>query len=112
MSKERQKMSLINRAKQFAPFDALKGLRERLRLVEYEHERIEFGDISEEKAQKISNVLANLDKNHIVKVTYVLDGHKYIEMGNAKLFIYDNYLEINKKRIDLLFIHDIELVEN
>ena len=38
-----------DRARQFAPFDALKGLQQALRLKEYEHDRIEKGDITEEK---------------------------------------------------------------
>ena len=35
----RQKMSRQERAKQFAPFDALKGLNDALRTVEAEHEK-------------------------------------------------------------------------
>lgn len=35
----RPKMPLSQRAKQFAPFDALTGLSERLRLAEEEHRR-------------------------------------------------------------------------
>ena len=35
----RPKMPLSQRAKQFAPFDALTGLSERLKLAEEEHER-------------------------------------------------------------------------
>lgn len=36
---ERNKMPQIERAKQFAPFDALKGLQEALRKKEKEHEQ-------------------------------------------------------------------------
>ena len=47
-------MSRQERAKQFAPFDALKGLHDALRLKEYEHERVQKGDMPEEKAEAIS----------------------------------------------------------
>ena len=45
------------RAKQFAPFDALKGLQQALRLKEYEHERVEKGDLSEEDVLRLSTIL-------------------------------------------------------
>ena len=49
-------MPRIERARQFAPFDALKGLSEALRIKEYEHDRILKGDLSEEKIlELISN---------------------------------------------------------
>lgn len=112
MPKERQKMSLENRAKQFAPFDSLKGLQTKLRLVEYEHERIDYGDISEDKAMKISDVLSKIDKNTIIKLAYINDGHKFIETGNAKLDIIEQYIEINKKKIELFSIYDVDIVDN
>ena len=37
---ERVKMSRSDRAKQFAPFDALKGLHETIKIKEYEHEAL------------------------------------------------------------------------
>lgn len=38
---ERVKMPRSKRSAQFAPFDALKGLQEALKLKEYEHARIQ-----------------------------------------------------------------------
>ncbi len=109
---ERTKMSLNDRAKQFAPFDALKGLRTKLRLVEYEHERVEKGDVSEEKAKKISDILLNLNKKQVLKVTYYCCGH-YMELkGNAKFDIEFNTLDILGKKIELSDIYDIDVIEN
>ena len=36
----RSKMPRVDRAKQFAPFDALKGLQDALRVKEFEHESL------------------------------------------------------------------------
>ena len=47
-------MKREQRAKQFAPFDPLKGLRDALRVKEYEHESIIRGEISEDDTVLIS----------------------------------------------------------
>lgn len=72
---ERTKMSRQMRAKQFAPFDALKGLSDALNLKEIEHDRIGRGDIQEEKASEISKTLISLEKEDVVQVVYFKDGH-------------------------------------
>ena len=64
------------RAAQFAPFDALKGLSEALRLVEYQREKIEKGEVNEETAQKISNILNEIDENTKLSIVYFEDGYK------------------------------------
>ena len=47
------RMNRQDRAKQFAPFDALRGLREALAAKEREHEKQERGDVSEDVAAEI-----------------------------------------------------------
>ena len=54
-------MPRVDRAKQFAPFDALKGLQDALRVKEYEHERVQRGEVQEEQASKISKILLRLE---------------------------------------------------
>lgn len=53
-------MTQAERAKQFAPFDAMKGLQEALRDREERHARVERHDISEEDIERNSSVLAML----------------------------------------------------
>ena len=53
-------MTQAERAKQFAPFDAMKGLQEALRDREERHARVERHDISEEDIERNSSVLAKL----------------------------------------------------
>lgn len=81
----REKMSRANRAKQFAPFDALKGLHDALRLKEYEHEKSQKGDLTEEQIEQISGVLLSLKKNDIIEVTYFDDGYEKTLLGQVKV---------------------------
>ena len=49
------------RAKQFMPFDAMKGLQEALRDREERHSRVEKHDISEEQMEKNSEIFMRLN---------------------------------------------------
>lgn len=101
------KMSRQMRAKQFSPFDALKGLQDALRLKEYQHERIVKGDLSEEKAIELSKTLLNLEKNDIVQVTYFENGHYLKVQGKVVLNVEDNTLSVDRKRLSLDDIFEI-----
>ena len=87
-------MPRSERAKQFAPFDALKGLHRALRLKEFEHERIEKEDLSDEKISEISEILNNLKFKDKVKIDYA-----------------EQKIEINHKCINFLNIMDISLLK-
>ena len=81
-----------DRARQFAPFDALKGLQQALRLKEYEHDRIEKGDITEEKIEEISKTLNDIEKGYDVEVTYFCDGYYKTLKGKSKVYVYEQKL--------------------
>lgn len=106
---ERIKMPRAMRAKQFAPFDALKGLQDALRLKEYQHEKILKGDMTEEKASELSDVLVNMKKGDVVKVMYFEDEHEKKIEGVIKLLIDEQAIQIEKKKISLDQVIDIEL---
>lgn len=82
---DRVKMSRSDRAKQFSPFDALKGLHETIKIKEYEHERIILGEMSEDEIREISSVLADLEKGDEVLVEFFRDGHKVELSGSVKI---------------------------
>ena len=65
-------MTQAERAKQFAPFDAMKGLQEALRDREERHARVERHDISEEQIEKNSEVLSRITKGTRVRVEVLL----------------------------------------
>ena len=104
-------MPRAQRAAQFAPFDALKGLHEALRIVEYNHERTVKGDITDEQSKKISDNLLRLDKNSIVKMVYFVDGHNFNYTGKIKLEIEKQTISFDKKSINLNDLVDLEIIE-
>lgn len=68
-------ISRLDRAKQFMPFDALKGLQEALRSKEIEYEKKR--ELSEEEQEKISAQLCLLDMGDNIKIKYYFHS-KYI----------------------------------
>jgi len=102
-------MQRIKRAAQFAPFDALKGLQDALRIKEYEHDRIMQGEVSEEKAKEISDKLLSLKKGDKVEVKYFDDGYYKTVSGSAKLIIEERVLKIDKIGIRLDCISELNI---
>lgn len=105
------KMSPNDRARQFLPFDALKGLKEALLIKDYEHERLKRRDLSEEKMNEISNTLIALENNDNVKITYFNDGSYKELTGRAKLKVEENIIMIDKQKIDLDDLYDIVILK-
>lgn len=96
------------RAKQFAPFDALKGLQEALRMEEYKHERTEKNDLSQEKIEEISTAISSLEKNDVVEVEYFEDGYYKTIKGKTKVNIIEQLLIIdNNTTISFSDIYNI-----
>lgn len=85
---ERVKISRQDRAKQFAPFDALKGLQETIKIKEYEHDRIVCGEMSEDEIKEISQTLLSLEKGDMVQLDFFRDGHIWNLSGTAKLDVF------------------------
>lgn len=104
-------MNREDRAKQFMPFDALKGLGEALRMKEYEVERVCKGDLCEEKIVEISKTLQNLKKLSIVEVKYFRDGHYFNYIGKVEIDISKQMLKCEKVVVDFNNIMDIKLLE-
>lgn len=82
---DRVKMPRGDRAKQFAPFDALKGLQETMRIKEYEHDRIVCGEMSEDEIKEITAVLCQLEKGDLVEISFFRDGHIIHLCGKSKI---------------------------
>ena len=70
-------MNKVARAKQFLPFDALKGLQEALREKEIEYE--EKKDLSEDTLNELNNKFNQIDNGSFVKITFYKNG-KYSEI--------------------------------
>ena len=97
-------MNRLERAKQFLPFDAVKGLQEALREKEIEHEeRIE---LAEESLEKLEEEFNKIEIGRKVKIKFYRDG-KYVEIiGNvSKINNIKKKLEVDfESKINYKFI--------
>ena len=104
-------MSHYDRAKQFAPFDALKGLKEALKMKEYQHDRQQKGDIPEEQIAIISSVLLKVEKKDIVRLFYFSDGYNKRIEGKAEIDIIQQNIKIDSEKISFEDILDIKILK-
>ncbi len=100
-------MSRQDRAKQFAPFDALKGLQAALRMKEYEHDKMLKGDLPEEKIEEISKTLLNLTKSDVVSAKYFSDGYYKTSSGKAKVEYENQIIKIGNLSINFSDLTDL-----
>lgn len=105
-SNARPKMSMANRAKQFAPFDALKGFQEALR--KKEKMPIPRKELADEKAEEINEKLKQLTTGKLITVVYYNDG-EYIQLTGTIIKIEKNkrYLQMAEIIIPIDDISDI-----
>ena len=71
------KMSPADRAKQFMPFDPLKGFREALK--QKEKIIVDKVELSDEAKEELDRVLHQINKNDMVTVVYFKD-HEYLQI--------------------------------
>lgn len=102
----------INRAAQFMPFDALKGLQEELRKREELHSRAEKREMDEETLNEISVMLGRIRKGDHIAVDFFYNGHSLKTNGNVvdkklteKILVLDNI------SIDFEDIYRIAIIE-
>ena len=98
----------VDRAKQFAPFEALKGLREALVLAEMEHDKKCKIELSEESEKDIQCELVNIVKGDAVRVKWFKEGFYKTILGRiAKIDKCFKYFVIENERIDFENIYFI-----
>ncbi len=71
------KMDRANRAKQFVPFDALKGFREAL--AEKERVTVHRKELSEDRKAELDGILHNIHHMDIITAEYFRDG-EYLQV--------------------------------
>ena len=100
------------RAKQFAPFDAMKGLQEALRDREERHARVERHDISEEQIEKNSEVLSQVTKGTKVRIECYRAFHDITVTGTVTVIdTVFRYLMIDEQKLPFGDIYSIEIVD-
>jgi len=75
-----EKMPLSQRAKQFAPFDALKGFKEAIQDVNYQTELVDRIILSEDQLDQLDGVARSLNKGERITITYYHKG-RYLKLS-------------------------------
>ena len=105
-------MTRAERAKIFAPFDAMKGLQEALRDREERHSRVERHEISEEQQEHNSEVFAKLTKGMHVQLDYYCKFHDITKKGKVtEISTAFRYLKLGTEKIFFCDIYDIEIID-
>ena len=101
----------VNRAAQFLPFDALKGLSEEQQSRIEKRTRVPKHEFSDEKKEELSKTLVRVDKGTVVRINFYLNGH-YIDIEGtvAKNNVVYHYLTIGQKKIFYDDIYQIDIV--
>ncbi len=104
-------MNKADRAAQFQPFDALKGLQEELRAREERRTRVEKKELSEEQIDALSTALAKIYKKSRVEIIFYRAGRYYNLQGevDGKSDVY-KYLIIGQEKIFYDDIYEIKLL--
>ena len=80
-------------------------------MKEYEHDRGQKGDLSEDKILEISKVLARIEKGDEVCATYFFDGYNHQIKGKGEVDIASQVVTIANVKINFLDLVDIEIVK-
>ena len=105
-------MTRQERAKQFQPFDAMKGLQEALRDREERHSRVEKREISEETMEQLSDVIGRLEPGMIVEIEYYKAFHDIANRGKiAKVDLVYKYLVLGDEKIRFNDIYNLIIIE-
>lgn len=105
-----KKNEYADRAKIFAPFDALKGFKEALR--EKEKVVVSKKIISQEEKEKIGEVLKNIKKKQMVEIVY-FDNDEYLQVKGivSKIdYVYQEVMIVQTK-IKFNDIYKIRIVD-
>ena len=100
---------MSDRARQFLPFDALKGFKELIK--EVERVKVNKKELTEEDIETLSKTILSLEKGMMVKVIY-FEQDEYLKLEGivSKIDITNRFIIIVKRRISLDDIYEIEVV--
>lgn len=103
-------MTRAERAKQFAPFDAMKGLQAALRDREERHSRTEKREISDEIKERNSKMLLKLRRGMNVELFMYRNYHDVIMRGTVTDIDFTfKYLELDDVRVGFEDIYYLKI---
>lgn len=104
-----QNETRLDRAKQFLPFESLKGFKDILRRQEQVLEQ--QVELEEEKSNKINKVLCSLKVKDNIKITYYDEGvYRTEEISIKKISIQPGRIILNRRLFLEENIRDIEII--
>lgn len=105
-------MTRQERAKQFQPFDAMKGLQEALREREERHSRVEKRELSDETMEQLSDTIGRLEPGMVVEIEYYKAFHDITKRGEiAKVDLVYKYLVLGNEKIRFTDIYNLIIIE-
>ncbi len=100
------------RAKQFQPFDAMKGLSEALRDREERHLRVDKRELSEESVCAIESVLLRVQAAVKIRIEYYKAFHYVVTKGVvSKLDRVNKFLLLGEQKIFFDDIYEIRILD-
>lgn len=104
-------MNNKERAKQFLPFDAMKGLTEALKIREEKRTRVEKRELDEEMKAEIGRSLARLCRGCEVRLTFFSRGlYLTVDGTVTDLDAVYGYLKLGEERIYFDDIYSVKLL--
>lgn len=104
-----EKMTRLERAKQFAPFAALRGYYDQIRKQEFI--KSEYRERTEEELKNLNLVIMQVKKGDMLKVKYFYeDGFGIITGILSELNMQLKYLKIIKTKIPYNMVFEIEKI--
>ena len=104
-------MTRQERAKQFMPFDAMKGLQETLRAREEVMNRVNHRELDEEEKGRISDKLNRIDAGMYVDIFCIKEWHEiHIKGKVTKIDSIYKWLKIDNNKIFFDDIYGIEFI--
>ena len=104
-------MNRADRAAQFAPFDALKGLKEAIKEREERKSRTYRRELSEEQQEVLSETIKQLETGAMVEVAFYSNGHYYMLQGVfADINPTNKYIMVGERKINFLDLYEIKIL--
>lgn len=104
-------MTRQERAKQFMPFDAMKGLQEALREREEKHSRVMRRERSEEMLSELTLEVSKLERGDKIEVLYYHAFHELSRTGVVeKIDTVYHYILLDGVKISFDDIYELKIV--
>ena len=105
ISSKHPRMSIEDRAKQFMPFKAVKGLDEAIMLKELEMERVDRIELTEESLAELDRQIHRLRKGTEVIVNHYVQGH--YQEARGEITAVDSVLRYIEVNFNTIYLDDV-----